>query len=319
MDEETKLNISRLYVDNPNIKFLDASNKTGVPPTKIYDHLARVRHKNKPQITQKEYLILLEKERSPYSSPDEIAKELDLKTSHIMAVLLKHGYSGALEADSPKHIRLKDIIRKLYDADPNFPENDICLYVGSDVHPRDIRKALVAVRFETNKKLNTTPVVTFKIAGEARRKAIATYLIRHPHASYDEIGKKFKISTLTVSEDIRALSAQLHVQQSEAYELHRHRISTEIDKIKKASMKRFNASPKSSSRFLEIYLSAVEKETKLHGLNAPERKQVQIDSTVQTKEDRDAVMEAYYTAREHDTQHDPMIGIGCDYDDVSDE
>jgi hypothetical protein len=58
-------------------------------------------------------------------------------------------------------------------------------------------------------------------------------------------------------------------------------------------MDRFQASPSSSSRWLEIKQMGVEKKIKMLGLNAPAEYRIAQNISVESKEDKDAIIEAF--------------------------
>lgn len=285
-------------MDHPAMTLFDASRLTDISPIDIYNHLTRMRHTNRPILSQPEYSVILEQSKNPNNSAFSIAKKIGVKGAEVRNILLKHGMSTDLIAQNDEITRIKDVIAKLYIEDPYFPEKEIYNFVGRNTRPKNIRIALEQFKKERKKDLaiaKQRPEVSHRMATHARRKAIMTYINRHPNATYDQIAKKFKVSPQTISQDISEVSAQLRVQYSQSYELQRRRISCDLEKIKNIAIERFESSPRASTRLLEIYLSAIDKEIGLHGLNAPKRQEVSVSVTENTKEERDAVVDAFYT------------------------
>lgn len=297
MLEETQTAISKYFADNLTAKLGDASRQLGLSPIYIYNHLTRVRHVNKPYLTQEEYAIILEKDRG--TATDEIAKIVRLKQEYVLDVLRKHGFQVDLINQDDEVSRIKAIIKKVYESDPYFPEKDLRMYLGPKTKPKDIRVALEAYKQEQKDAITLAkrrPEVAHNIAVNARRKALMAYTLRHPYATYQDLAKVFKVTPRTISEDIMAVCNDLRQQQMQTCELQRYRVGKEIEMIKDRALTRFDSSTSSSSRFLEIYLSALEKEAKLLGLNAPERKTITVEAAGQTKEERDAVVDAFFVS-----------------------
>jgi len=63
-------------------------------------------------------------------------------------------------------------------------------------------------------------------------------------------------------------------------------------------MDRFYASPQSSSRWLEIRQMGIEKKIRMLGLNAPSEIMINQNVNVQSKEEKDAIVDAYFATEE---------------------
>ena len=133
---------------------------------------------------------------------------------------------------------------------------------------------------------------------EKQKKSIIEYKTQNPYATPAHIGVVFGVSPKLVTKVIEETALQWKQDKIKSYEFHFRQTAEEIRKVKEECMKRFVENPKSSSRWAEIILMGIEKETRMLGLNAPAELHVQNDVNIQSKEEKDAVLDAYFATEE---------------------
>jgi len=129
---------------------------------------------------------------------------------------------------------------------------------------------------------------------EKQKADIIEFKMKNPYATPVSIAKTFNVDPKLVRNAIDEVSEQWRQEKRRSHEFHFKRILDELTEIKDGAMRRFNNSDKSSSKWLEVALIGVEKEVKMLGLNAPTELNIQQDVNVHSKEEKDAVIEAYF-------------------------
>jgi len=133
---------------------------------------------------------------------------------------------------------------------------------------------------------------------EKQKADIVKYKMENPYATPANIAKEFNITAKIVRSALEEVAEQWRQEKRRSHEFHFKRTLDEIQKIKKGALDRFEMSDRSSSRWLEIMLMGVEKEVKMLGLNAPLEMNVQQDINVHSKEEKDAIVEAYFATED---------------------
>lgn len=135
---------------------------------------------------------------------------------------------------------------------------------------------------------------------EALRKSIVAHKIENPYATAGDIAKHFDVSVKVVQTAIEDATDQMRREKKNNYEIYFKRTLDRIEDVEKKCLERFDGSPKSSSRWLELVLMGVEKKIRMLGLNPPAELNINQTINLQTKEERDAIVEAYYSTDEAD-------------------
>ena len=126
---------------------------------------------------------------------------------------------------------------------------------------------------------------------------IVKYKEKNIYASTKEIANKFNISEIKITKAFNDVVAQYKKEKLDSYEIYFKGVLDEIDEVGDLCLDRFHASPNSSSRWLEIKMMGIEKKIRMLGLNAPAEFKIQQDVQVSSKEDRDAIVDAYFATQ----------------------
>ena len=132
------------------------------------------------------------------------------------------------------------------------------------------------------------PMAMAKFAAE-----IIDYKQKNPYATPGHLSKKFGLSEDRVIFIIEQAAEQWKKEKLRSYEFYFKSVLEELDDLSSLCYERFHASPKSSSRWLEIAQNNTEKKIKLLGLNAPTELNIRQHVTTETKEEKDAIIEAF--------------------------
>lgn len=113
-----------------------------------------------------------------------------------------------------------------------------------------------------------------------------------PTISDKDISETLGISINQVRQAIADTIRLWQMEKAQSYDFYSHKMMTELEEVKRLTLERHNAANNSSSRWLEIYLQASEKQISMLGLKAPEKVDITKNVSV-TKEHRDRVAEAF--------------------------
>jgi hypothetical protein len=119
-------------------------------------------------------------------------------------------------------------------------------------------------------------------------------LRENPGYTHQDIADKIGCNRGTVSSDLKAIDAELTIQNREDFMLHRDRILREIQHNKEKCMRRLEAlagDPARGSRWMEEWSKLVEKEIRMLGVNMPERLHI-TNEEIASKEDQDKAVDA---------------------------
>jgi len=112
--------------------------------------------------------------------------------------------------------------------------------------------------------------------------------------THQDLADKLGCNRGTISSDLKAIDAELTIQNREDFMLHRDRILREIQANKEKCMRRLEAlasDPSRGSRWMEEWSKLIEKEIKMLGVNMPERLHITAEE-VASKEDQDKAVDA---------------------------
>jgi len=122
---------------------------------------------------------------------------------------------------------------------------------------------------------------------------IVAYKEKNPYATPHMVARKFDTTETKIITILDAAAEQYRIEKVRSYEFYFKRVLDEIDEVGDLCMERFEASPNTSSRWLEIRQMGLEKKIKMLGLNAPAELHVKQDVNVTSKEERDAILDAF--------------------------
>lgn len=145
---------------------------------------------------------------------------------------------------------------------------------GEDIKATDMPVAI-------NKEIVGTQVINLKI--------------NQPSLTTVEISLKLGISTQEVKRAINDMVRIWQIEKAESYEFHFAKTSNSLDEIKTEAWAQHNGSKNPSSRWMEMILSATEKQIAMHGLKAPEKLDIRQDIRL-SKVERDNVVNAAIAA-----------------------
>ena len=122
---------------------------------------------------------------------------------------------------------------------------------------------------------------------------IVEYKQKNPYATPKLLGRKFGLSENQIIMVIEQTAEEWKKEKIRSYEFYFKGVLEELDEISSFCYDRFHATPNSSSRWLEIAQNNTEKKIKLLGLNAPTEINIQQRVQIETKEEKDAIIEAF--------------------------
>jgi len=142
---------------------------------------------------------------------------------------------------------------------------------------------------------------------EAQHLDIIKFKQQNPYATDTFIGKALGISPGIVQTSIDRAAKEFKIEKIRSYEFYVREMQERLDKVCYESMSRHEASDKSSSKWLEIYQMGLEKQIKLLGLNAPTEIYINQKVEIESKEDRDKVIAAFFAADHIDIDETRLI------------
>jgi hypothetical protein len=131
-----------------------------------------------------------------------------------------------------------------------------------------------------------------KISVEQRQREIIRILREDPGINHQAIAEQLGVHRATISRDLRSITENLRMMNSEAWMAHRDRILLEIESNKQECMRRLAGCKKAyqGARWMEEWTKLLDKQIKILGLNAPERFLVN-DGETFDKRDADAAVQ----------------------------
>ena len=271
-----------------------------------------------PKMHSRTRRIIAYAKRYPKSSDAYLAKKFNITEPSMRKLLIKYGVYPSNAKLRELDVARKVVIRKTFEENPTFPRKDLIPLLEEEgfpgVKPTQITRYVRELKGEgvlIKEKQASSP----RFIVESRRRAVALLMKDNPYMTQASIARKLKTSTTNINDDVKAITTRMRREQAEGYEIYREKTLQEIAAIKQRCLDRYDGNiKKASSRWLEVWLQAVEKEAKLLGLNAPERKIIDTEITVQSKEERDAVIDAYIVSEEGI----PQVTYGGDLDSILD-
>lgn len=132
-----------------------------------------------------------------------------------------------------------------------------------------------------------------------------------PTLSEKEISETLGISIHQVRQAMADTIRLWQMEKVQAYEFYSHKTMTELEEVKRLTIERHKAANNSSSRWMEIYLQAIEKQINMLGLKAPERVDINKNVTV-TKEHRDQIVNAFMATETIDVDFEKIEVTGTE-------
>ena len=245
--------------------------------------------------TDREKSLCREKKRAAVNSlaasgtflDDEIAQELGL---HVDDVKLLKATVPAITPEMPgfELVKRENRIREFFQLYP---------YSTITEAAKALRMSNKEIRVIIEDLVGHGEVIKFNnsprpLEYEEKKLAVVSLKKEDPSLSDKEISEKLGISIGQVRQAISETIRLWQMEKAQSYDFYSHKTMVELEEVKRMSLERHNSSDKSSSRWLEIYLQAHEKQIAMLGLKAPER--VDINSTVTvSKEHRDKIVSAF--------------------------
>ena len=143
------------------------------------------------------------------------------------------------------------------------------------------------------------------IAEEKKAMEVIAYKEKNMYATPKAIAKKFGLKEGQVDNILHRACEEYRTEKIRSFEMYFKKVLTDIDEIGDLCLERFHASPQSSSRWLEIMQMGLEKKIRMLGLNAPSEIRIQQNVKIQSKEEKDAMIEAYFATEVIDVTPKP--------------
>jgi hypothetical protein len=123
---------------------------------------------------------------------------------------------------------------------------------------------------------------------------VVAFKEKNMYATPKALAKQFNIKESQVLAILNAASEEYRQEKIRSYELYFKKTVEDIEEIGDLCLERFHASPNSSSRWLEIRQMGIEKLIRMMGMNAPAEVQINQNVNIMSKEDKDALIKAFY-------------------------
>ena len=136
------------------------------------------------------------------------------------------------------------------------------------------------------------------IAYEKLKRDIVKYKEENMYATPKVLSDRFGLKEKQIVAILYSASEEYRQEKIRSYELYFKKVLGELDEVGELCMDRFYASPQSSSRWLEIRQMGIEKKIRMLGLNAPSEIMINQNVNVQSKEEKDAIVDAYFATEE---------------------
>jgi len=143
------------------------------------------------------------------------------------------------------------------------------------------------------------PKITQDVKIQHRRNIIAKRKLEDPFISTLELAHEMNVTITTIQGDLEAICETWKEQRSDSFEMYLKYVLNELKVIKEESWKRFKGDTRSSSRWLEINIMALDREMKLLGLGNTQRIEMVTKNETVSKADRDAIIDAYEQSHEN--------------------
>ena len=242
------------------------------------------------------------KDHNPELSVDYICERLNIAESHATKIIQQHALDIKIPPNRKKELRITytDIIEKedvqqpiikFYNQYPNSSLKDCIKHLkinATELALKNGLEYLIEKGYKIPCKIFCDPMLD-----EKEMALIVAHKEKNPYDTPLIIARKFDTTEQKVIAILEIAAEQYRVEKIRSYEFIFKNVLEEIDEIGNLCMDRFQASPSSSSRWLEIKQMGVEKKIKMLGLNAPAEYRIAQNISVESKEDKDAIIEAF--------------------------
>jgi len=133
---------------------------------------------------------------------------------------------------------------------------------------------------------------------QERRRKILAMIQNDPGIRQEDMAKKLKCDRGTVSRDLKAMSEEVKLHNTDAWMLQRDRVLSEIHEKKalcEDRLQRLSKKAHQGSRWMEEWQKLLDKEARILGLYAPDRLLIKQEQTFDKKQEDasiDAMMKA---------------------------
>jgi hypothetical protein len=129
---------------------------------------------------------------------------------------------------------------------------------------------------------------------QERRRKILVMIQNDPGIRQLDIAKKLKVDRSTIGNDLKAMSEEIKLHNTESWQIQRDRILAEIHQKKAVCedrMQRLASHPHQGSRWMEEWQKLLDKEAKILSIYSPDRLLIQ-EKEQFSKEQEDAAIDA---------------------------
>lgn len=219
-----------------------------------------------------------------------IAEKLDIDIESIDEVLSM--VPALIENNNiVETLRVEETVRDFFTVHPYYTIKESAKLLG--ISAQKMRSVIEKLRIAGEDiRANDIPVA---IERELIGKNVIELKINQPSLTTKEISLTLGLSVREVKGAINDMVRIWQVEKAESYEFHFAKTSNSLDEIKKEAWSQHNGVTRPSSRWMEMILSATEKQMILHGLKAPEKLDIRQDIRL-TKTEKDNVIDAAIAA-----------------------
>ena len=288
------------------LAFMERDNEFFTENEDIYDELktlclAGKRHNN---ITRKRIEIILELLKK--------VNKADIAVMHKDIGVSEERYKSWLRAackEEPlllKYKRVSEFVKEKSEQPISYFEaikDELSEFIlrYPNIETKDVAKHFDVTEIEMSSYLRTLEVnsvflpTKFKkqIEKDKFKDKIIQIKEKNPFITVKEISVMLEAPKLKVTNAIHEICTEWKEQRADSFEIYLKYVLKELKNIKDESWKRFRATERPSSRWLEINIMAVDREMKLLGLGNTSKIEISSIEQKVSKQERDAVMEAW--------------------------
>jgi len=264
------------------MKFLDANINRSLFKQKQFEILLGLQKKHKVLTTE----LVCEKLYMDVASAKSLAEEANVR------LIEKKSYQNYTRKDFLSDTELQSKYLKWMMKNPYADLDEVHKSVGLPIRKYVLKHGLnelAATGQIVPCVLGTSPMELERI-----KKDIMSYKMDNPYAPPTELAREFGVSVEVVQQTIEEVTEQWRREKKRSHEIYFKKTLDRLDDVEEKCLHRFEASDSSSSRWPELVLMGIEKKVRMLGLNAPAELNVNQDIRVQSKEERDAIVTAYY-------------------------
>lgn len=242
------------------------------------------------------------KENNEKLTLDYLCERLNIIENQALAICKRHQLELQEDPERKKKepIMYIDIVQnesiqkpiiKYFNENPYASAEKCIKHIGLNISKTALRNAM---EYLIDKGYKIPFMVIYDPMTEEKNMAdVVAYKELNPYATSRLMAPMFNTTPDRIDSMLATAAETYRIEKMRSYEFYFKHVLDEIDEIGMLCIERFMASPNSSSRWLEIKQMGLEKKIKMLGLNAPAELKIMQNIQIESKEDRDAILDAF--------------------------